>query len=286
MEIAADEGGDVDGGDVGYEGEAWTASDDAMIIPEEGAEPISWAEYRAASVPKSELTKMRQQDSEQLNQYRQQLAAQYQQAYAQQVQQLQAQRQQGQPAQASAQDAVAQILAGADERQGWIHKDDMVPLVQHFQSEMAAMRQEHNRLVQAAELMYGQQRQIQPHLSTLMSSAQQQQLDSVIGRLQKTYDITEPEDQAAMREVCMNIVDSYEPNTFSFEHHLPDLFAQQWQQLEKTFHRRSVAAAKQNRGLPGKGGQATPSLPLTDDGVSERELAKRAWDAIQSAPAT
>lgn len=283
-EAAAELGGEGGAGEQSQE--AWTPNDEALITPEEGADPVTWAEYRGRFVPKAELTKMRQQDSERFNQelqqYRNQLAASYEDALRRAQQQY---SQQQQPKQQQGPNPLDAILSKAEQHQGWVNVDMIRDLVDYFGQQLSQRDSLVQRQMAALNLVYGNQKKLEPHLSSLMTNAQEGKLNKAMDSLLSRFEIGD-DDREIARELIMDIVDSHEPGTLDFNTHLPEMFEKRWRALEKTFHRRAKAQVEKNRGIPGKGALGSPSLPVSDDGLSERELAAKTWEAIQGAPQT
>lgn len=269
--------------------EHWTPDDDSLFMPpgsEEGAAPVRWADYSAGMVSKADFTKMRQEDAATLEAHRVQLNQSYQQAYANAVAQNTQKAPAGPSPQEQRQGEINALLDRADAEGGGLVNTAIVKeLVTRFNSALAARDQDLSSIKEAMRLVYGNQQEGAKSVSQLVKASEGSRLEAKMTELFSTHGIPDESRDVAAKMV-KDIYNSYEPGTIDLDNDLPRMFEERWLALKKAFHQISKADGERGKKIPGKGGDAIPSLPLSNSGMTERELAEQAWQAIQEAPAT
>ena len=273
--------------------EAWVPTDDSMFHPpggEEGAEPVRWADYASGMVSKEELTRMRQDDKTrndtELSTYREQLEASYRTAYQNAVQQLQAQ-----PAPAAAPDARKQaageiqaLLDHADQNNGGLVNTAIISqLIEKFNTALYGQSDRIDSHERAMSLVYGNQQQGAKSVKALEAQGQGAKLQAKANEIMSTHGIAQ-EHQGVAMSLIGDIMRAGNGQV-DMDRDLPQVFEQRWMGLSKAFHGIHKAEGENAKLVPGKGGDAAPSFPLSDSGLSERDLVDQAWQAAQVAPA-
>lgn len=298
---AAPQGGEAGGGQSSPD--PVELSGDTLITHEGLDEPVAWSEYQQRYVPKDELTRMRQQDSqkvkEQLKAYRDQLDKRYQQAYQQAVQRFQGGGGGGQggagqgapPGQrggGGGLDRVEEILAKSKEYSGYVTADQLRELHELYSGEIGRRDQALGQYANLLKMLAGSTKNLQGPLSEIMDERAERQLGNKVSAVMQKLGIPD-KFREGFEEIMKDVYYSHEGDDLDdvFE----DLATKRWEQIQqvvKGADKHALEANKPSTRTPGKGGEAAPSmeLPDFDPEMTEREFASKVFDELQGAPAT
>jgi hypothetical protein len=274
--MADDLSGAVDSGadsgsvstDAGASSGPITLTESTAFIPPGGKDPLTWDKFQSSYVPKDELTRMRQRDAAERQQWQQQQEARIRQEYQQQFQQQFQRQQQG----TQAQDFLSQL-----ESAPYVDGKTMATVVR----EMAQQLSQSQAATQAAmQRIQAMQQQVQGVSSWRQQNDLQQTFSSVKAKLGL------PENPA-VDQILEDVYHSHtgwetEPGAFE------RMVTERWNALQSMVRemdrRKADAARAQTRPFVGQanGGSLKPGKALMRGNETPEAIADRLWPGMQS----
>lgn len=252
-----------------------TISDDALFIPPGGKDPVKWKDYSSGFVPKSDLTRMRQQDAATLRQQQDALKA--QEAQLTRAAQQLTQRLGPQTGQA---DPLAELRNAP-----YVDGKAVAGLVEAMRSELA-------KRDQALNLMHQQMQQMNQGFSTLQGRTRQADTQALFDQTRSTLGLPDNPQVRALIESEYHAHDGWD--TVSVDDrlaYLGQVVKQRYDGLMalfKTDQQKRVDDARLQRLKP-PAPTIDPKARLAGKkvgGKSAEDLANELWPLVQSSPQT
>lgn len=244
-----------------------TLTESTAFIPPGGKDPLTWNKFQSSYVPKDELTRMRQRDAAERQQWQQQQEARIRQELQQQYQTQFQRQQQG----SQAQDFLSQIEAAP-----YVDGKTMATVVREIAQQLSQSQATNQALMQRMQSM---QQQVQG----VSSWRQQNDLQQTFSTVKSKLGLPE---NPAVDQILEDVYHSHtgwetEPGAFE------RMVSERWNALQSMVReldrRKADAARAQTRPFVGQanGGTLKPGRALMRGNESPEAIADRLWPGMQ-----
>jgi len=245
-----------------------TLTESTAFIPPGGKDPLTWDKFQSSYVPKDELTRMRQRDAAERQQWQQQQEQRLRQQYEQQYQQQFQRQQQG----TQAQDFLSQL-----ESAPYVDGKTMAT----FAREMAQVLSQ----TQAANQALTQQMQaMRQQVQGVSSWRQQNDLQQTFATVKTKLGLP---DNPAVEEILQDVYHSHtgwETDPGAFERMVGDRWNALVAAIRAADRQKADAARAQTRPFVGQanGGSLKPGKALMRGNETPEAIADRLWPGMQT----
>ena len=159
----------------------------------------------------------------------------------------------------------------------YLKGEDAVKVIEHITNQLGQRDQKSQQMMLAMSLMYKQQQEMAQRLNDVHSRSTQGDFKTKMTGYVQTLGLP-----AEAVDLATEVYLAYTGDDLDEE--FPTILRNRWEQVQNLVRqadRKRVDEARRAPFLPGKGGQGSPSKPLSMAGKSAAERADILWDSLQ-----